>query len=76
MWIQASRAGYPACGTGKGRGKNLVAEGVLNTASKQEEEDSERDEEGLQAAIDAQGLDEEAERQDAPQGKHHLVCAH
>ena len=49
---------------------------VLDTASQQEEEDGERDEEGLQAAVDAQGLDEEAEGQDAPQRKHHLVRTH
>lgn len=74
MCKQASRAGDPAWVTG--RGKYLVAEGVFDTASQQKEEDGERDEEGLQAAVDAQGLDEEAEGQDAPQGKHHLVCAH
>ena len=58
-----------------GRGQpHLVAEGVFDAAGQQEEEDGEGDEQGLQRAVDAQRLDEEQEREDAPQAEHHLVC--
>ena len=48
------------------RRPHLVAQLVAHAAGEQEEEDGEREEEHLQAAVDAQRLDEEDEGQDAP----------
>ena len=45
----------------EGRRPHLVADLVADAAGKQEEEDGEREEEDLQAAVDAQRLDEEDE---------------
>ena len=59
--------------TRRRRQQHLVAEGVADAGSQQEEEDGEGDEQGLQRAVDAQCLDEEQECEDAPQSEHHLI---